>query len=113
MTRVRLSLKSNGLLRMHRITRELLPGMVCTPGMAGTASHARAMTRRYHTVFTPRLHRHTPGQSWWGFRAYHMQRHQERDQCVGTRTQGLASAFARAAWSASQNGAASTPQVGG
>ena len=56
MTRVRLSLTSNWLLHMHRITWELLLGMVCTPGMAGTASRARAMTRRYHTVFTPRLH---------------------------------------------------------
>ena len=41
MTRVRLSLTSNCLLRMHRITWELLLGMVCTPGMTGTAVHAR------------------------------------------------------------------------
>ena len=55
MTHVRLSLTSNCLLHMHRITWELLLEMVCTPGMAVTASHARAMTRRYHTVFTWRL----------------------------------------------------------
>ena len=35
MTRVRLSLSSNFLLHMHRITWELLLGMVCTPGLAG------------------------------------------------------------------------------
>ena len=56
MTRVRLSLKSNCLLHMHRITSELLLGMVCTPGMAGTASSTRAMTRPYHTAFALRLH---------------------------------------------------------
>ena len=30
--------------------------MVCTPGLAGTASRARAMTRPYRTAFTLRLH---------------------------------------------------------
>ena len=30
-----------------------------TPGMPGTASHARAMNRRYHTASAPRLPRHT------------------------------------------------------
>ena len=49
-------LTSNCLLHMHRITWELLLGMVCTPGMAGTASRARAMTRPYHTAFARRLH---------------------------------------------------------
>ena len=48
-----------------------------------------------------------------GFRACHMQRRQERDQCVGTHARGPASAFTRATRSASRNSVASTPQVGG
>ena len=56
MTRVRLSLTPSCLLHMHRITWELLLGMVCTPGMAGSASRARAMTRPYHTAFALSLH---------------------------------------------------------
>ena len=52
MTRVRLSLTSHCLLHMYQIIWELLFGMVCTTGMAGTASHARAMIRRYNSAFT-------------------------------------------------------------
>ena len=37
MTHARLSLTPICLLRMHRITWELKLGMVCTPGMPGTA----------------------------------------------------------------------------
>ena len=56
MTRARLSLTPSCLLHMHRITWELLFGVVCTPGMAGSASRARAMTRPYDTAFALRLH---------------------------------------------------------
>ena len=56
MTRARLSLTPSCLLHMHRITWELLSGMVCKPGMAGSASRARAMRLPYHTAFAPRLH---------------------------------------------------------
>ena len=51
MTRARLSLTPSCLLHMHRITWELLFGMVWLPGMAGSASRARAMTRPCHTAF--------------------------------------------------------------
>ena len=44
------------LLHMHRITWELLLGMFCTPGMAGSASRALAISRPYHTAFALRLH---------------------------------------------------------
>ena len=59
MTRVRLrpeALTPTYQLHMHQITWELLLGMVCAPGMAGTASRARAITRPYHTAFDLRLH---------------------------------------------------------
>ena len=56
MTRVRLSLTPNCLLHMPWNAWELMLGMVCTPGMANTASRARAMTQPYYTAFALRLH---------------------------------------------------------
>ena len=56
MTRARLRLTPTCLLHMYWITWELLFGMVCTPGMAGSASRARAKTWPYHTAFALTLH---------------------------------------------------------
>ena len=55
MTRVRRHSALSCLLRMHRITSELLSGMACTLGALGACTPARAMRQRCRTEPAPPL----------------------------------------------------------